>query len=249
MLAIDRKSPVPLYYQVARILRDQILSGAIDPGSEIPSERELQENYNVSRHTIRQAFNLLVSEGLVRREQGRGSYILPEGVKVRSRIDTFFEHNAMLGEFGYKTTVRHIATEQCKPNDSIRMALGLSKEEEVLCFTKLFLANGKPAILAKDHIPLKVIKNPYDPEGAGHSFFPFVEDLVGKRIEYLISDIVPISASGEIADLLRCTEGAPLLLLQELFLDATQQVPLQFASNYHNPELIHFSILRKRRQP
>ena len=249
MAAVDRTSPVPLYYQVAQKLRDQILSGTFDPGSEIPSERELQEEYNISRHTVRQAIDLLVSEGLVRREQGRGSYILPEGLSVRSRIDTFFEHRAMLREFGYKTTLQHISTQQCQPDKIVQEALGLNGSDQVVCFTKLFLADGEPAILAKDFIPTKVIPQPYDIEGAGGDFFNFVEDMVGQRIEYLLSDILPIAASGDVAKAFQCPEGTPVLLLQELFLDVTQQIPLQFAYNYHHPEYIHYSILRKRRQP
>ena len=249
MISINRSSPIPLYYQVAQTLRDQILAGLFAPGSEIPSERELQQDYQVSRYTVRQAIDLLVSEGLVRREQGRGSYVLPEGLVVRSRIDTFFEHRAMLGEFGYATTVQHISTERLVPDETIRDGLDLDKGDKVIRFTKLFLANGEPAILAMDHIPVKSIKKDYDETGAGGDFFRFVEEVVGRRIEYLLSDIIPLAASSDMARIFRVPEGTPLLLLQEVFLDVTQQTPIQFSYNYHNPDLIHYSIVRKRRQP
>jgi GntR family transcriptional regulator len=245
---LDRRSLIPLYYQVAQILRDQILAGTFHPGFGIPSERELQEEYSISRYTVRQAIDLLVSEGLVRREQGRGSYVLPEGLNVRSRLDTFFEHKVMLREFGFTTTVQHISTEECRPNQVIKDALALDETDTVICFTKLFLADGEPAILAKDFIPTKTVKSTYDQAGSGDDYFRFLEDLVGHRVEYLLSDILPISASDDIARIFNCDEGTPILLLQELFLDETQQIPIQFSYNYHHPLFVHYSILRKRRQ-
>ncbi len=249
MNPIDRNSPLPLYYQVAKHLRDQILDRRIDLKEELPSERDLTNNYRVSRHTVRQAIDLLVSEGLVRRVQGVGSYVLPEGLDVRSRIDTFFEHRSMIREFGFHPEVEHISTETFLPDHEIREALNLHEGEKVVCLTKLFLADGNPAILAKDHVPEKYLEQPYDQTGAGENYFSFLEELTGLRLEYLLSDILPVAAAGEQADLFQCENGTPLLLLKELFLDTTQNKPLQFGFNYHNPKYVRYSILRTRREP
>jgi DNA-binding GntR family transcriptional regulator len=127
--------------------------------------------------------------------------------------------------------------------------LQLEPGDEVVCFSKLFLADGKPAILAKDHIPQKIVQQKISDQGAVEDFFNFLEDLVGTRVEYLLSDIVPIASSGEISALFQVPDGTPILLLRELFLDATQQIPLQFAYNYHHYDIIQYSVLRNRRQP
>ena len=249
MSRINRNSPLPLYYQVAQQLRDQILEGEIEVQAELPSERELTENYQVSRHTVRQAIDLLVSEGLVRRVQGVGSYVLPEGIEVRSRIDTFFEHKSVIREFGFTPTVEHISTHTCLPNVEMREALNLREDDEMICFTKLFYADGHPAILARDHIPKKRVQEPFDMEGAGEDFFNFLEQSTGTRLEYLLSDILPVAASDEVAELFQCPEGTPLLLLKELFLDSSQNIPLQYGYNYHHPDYVRYSILRRRREP
>lgn len=249
MNPIDRSSPLPLYYQVAQHLREQILEREIDLNDELPSERELTQKYRVSRHTVRQAIDLLVSEGLVRRVQGLGSYVLPEGLEVRTRIDTFFEHRSLIKEFGYEPSIEHVSTEQVQPDKEMQEALNLKEGEKVICFTKMFYANGQPAILGKDHIPVKFLQEPYDVSGAGEDYFYFLESITGVRLEYLLSAIIPVTASGEIAQLFQSKEGIPLLLLKELFLDSTQNRPLQYGYNYHHPDYVRYSILRKRREP
>ncbi len=249
MNPIDRNSPLPLYYQVAQHLRKQILGREIHLDEVIPSERELTNRYGVSRHTVRQAMDLLVSEGLVRRVQGVGSYVLPEGLEVRTRIDTFFEHRSLIEEFGFEPSVKHVKTETIQPDEEMRKALNLDEGDQVVCFTKIFLANGKPAILGRDHIPARNLQQPYDIEGSGENFFYFLEEITGARLEYLLSDILPVTASGEIAELFQCPPGTPLLLLKELFLDSSQNTPLQFGYNYHHPDFVRYSILRRRREP
>jgi len=72
---LDRRSPVPLYYQLKEIFRSWITAGKFDSGGRFPSESELQERFGVSRMTVRRALSELVHEGFLVREQGRGSRI------------------------------------------------------------------------------------------------------------------------------------------------------------------------------
>ena len=67
MNSIVRKSPLPRYYQLKEIMREKISSGEWKPGDLIPSERELGEQYGISRMTARQAITELVNEGLDRK--------------------------------------------------------------------------------------------------------------------------------------------------------------------------------------
>jgi GntR family transcriptional regulator len=76
-LMIDRGSGEPLYAQIAAGLRAQIESGAMPPGSALPTEHSLQEIFGVSRSVVRQALDRLSQDRLISREQGRGTTVLP----------------------------------------------------------------------------------------------------------------------------------------------------------------------------
>src|SRR5688500_2160603 len=67
--------PLPRYYQLKEILRERIRTGEWAPGALIPSERELCERYGISRMTARQSVTALANEGLLYREQGKGTYV------------------------------------------------------------------------------------------------------------------------------------------------------------------------------
>ena len=66
---------LPLYAQIGRHVRSQILGGQLSDGDAIPSEPSLMKTFGTTRGTVRQAIGELVNEGLVRREQGKGTFV------------------------------------------------------------------------------------------------------------------------------------------------------------------------------
>ena len=72
---IDRSSPIPIYYQLKTLIREQIESGVWRPGDRIPTEQELCRIYGISRAPVRQALKELVHEGLLIRRPGAGTFV------------------------------------------------------------------------------------------------------------------------------------------------------------------------------
>lgn len=72
---LDPDSAVPLYEQLAALLRAEITSGRIPPDRPLPSEHYLQQEHGVARDTVRHAFRLLRDEGLVVTVRGKGTYV------------------------------------------------------------------------------------------------------------------------------------------------------------------------------
>ena len=76
---INREVPIPYYYQLEGLLRDQIRRGSWQAGQKVPSEKQLCEFYAVSRTTVRQAVSHLVGEGLLYHVKGKGTFVRPRG--------------------------------------------------------------------------------------------------------------------------------------------------------------------------
>ena len=72
---INRDVPIPYYYQLEGLLRQQILDGRWQAGQRVPSEKQLCEFYAVSRTTVRQAVSNLVDEGLLYHVKGKGTFV------------------------------------------------------------------------------------------------------------------------------------------------------------------------------
>ena len=78
-MAVDYKSPI--YLQLREVVRGKIESGEYPPGMAIPSENELSDMYGVNRLTVRNAIDALVKEGLLKRIQGKGAFVVGDRIE------------------------------------------------------------------------------------------------------------------------------------------------------------------------
>lgn len=78
---VDKQNPLPLYIQVREDLRERIHSGAMSPGSQLPSEEDLINQYGVSSMTIKHALRGLAEEGLILRIKRKGTFVRPRRIE------------------------------------------------------------------------------------------------------------------------------------------------------------------------
>lgn len=103
--APDPGAPEPLYVQVARLLRDEIISGAIPLGAALPGEVALRQRWGINRWTSQRAYQLLEDEGLVVTRRGVGRFVaavpaprvigLAAGDELRVRMPADAERQAL----------------------------------------------------------------------------------------------------------------------------------------------------------
>lgn len=87
MPPIDRDVPIPAYYQLKQLIKQQIQQGDLKPGDQIPTEAEFCQRYNLSRTPVRQALQELVFEGLLVRTPGRGTFVArPRGTSTAPEV-------------------------------------------------------------------------------------------------------------------------------------------------------------------
>ncbi len=87
---VNKHSPVPLYHQLEAILLERINQGGFRTSDKLPAERELAAEFGVSKITVRQALSNLAAAGVVRRDQGRGTFVAEPKVEEGPRELTSF---------------------------------------------------------------------------------------------------------------------------------------------------------------
>ncbi|HWG60889.1 MAG TPA: GntR family transcriptional regulator [Streptosporangiaceae bacterium] len=80
---IDHEGDIPVYVQLAGILRRQIETGGLAPHRPVPSKRTLTQAYGIAGGTVDKAMNLLRTEGLIKTVKGRGIYVTPPEERFR----------------------------------------------------------------------------------------------------------------------------------------------------------------------
>ena len=146
------ETPRPRYQQIADELREAIRKGVYEPGSRLPSHPDLAKQYGVSRTLAKQATDILVAEGLVRAEQGRGVVVLAAPVTKRVRtIDRDYRSDTRRSSFADELRKAGQSADQaCSPGRDqaathIAEHLGIGAAEEVVVRERLCgLATRRP---------------------------------------------------------------------------------------------------------
>jgi len=141
---LDRHSFVPLYYQLQEVLKERIESGFWRPEDALPSEPELARAYGVSRVVVRQALAILEDDHQILRVRGRGTFVARPKLDFRagglSRL--------LADERGSDTTIQVLDKRTASVERSIRAALDLTRETDVLRITTLLSVKGVPIAIA-----------------------------------------------------------------------------------------------------
>jgi GntR family transcriptional regulator len=175
---VDKKSPIPVYYQLKNIILKKIQSGEFAEGGLIPSERDLGENLNISRMTVRQALNQLVSEGVLYREKGRGTFVTKSKIEQRNIMS--FSDTVTLKGLVPTTKVLHFSKEDAA--EDIKNILDLKVDEKVYIIKRLRLANSIPVGIEEHFIPEK-----YCPDLEKFDLTASLYKLIKEEYTYAIS--------------------------------------------------------------
>ena len=125
----------PMYREIAERLRQQIETGGLKSGAQMPTEQDLQAEYNASRHTIREAIKQLVTLGLVETRPGQGTFVIPDVrpfvTSLTGPPETAVDYTRVLGDGG-KATASAIQVEIQEATDDVASGLGLQLGDEVI---------------------------------------------------------------------------------------------------------------------
>jgi len=215
MMQIKHGSPLPLYHQIANILRSRIDVREWSPGEQLPAESALAASFGVSPMTVRQALSLLVQEGRLQRRQGLGTFVTeqPESVD-RVRLTVPF-HEVTSGVVGLK--VQLLDVEQVRGPRQILGMLGVQPGETAVRIRRVRLSGNRAMSYAIAYLP-DWLGQALSPEDLGNPLLiDALESRSGVYFKEANQTIEASLADEDTASVLHMAVGAPVLLVQRTY--------------------------------
>lgn len=203
---VDKKSPIPVYYQLKNIILDKIKRGEYPAESLIPSERELGETLGISRMTVRQALNQLVAEGILYREKGKGTFVS----KMKFEQRNIMSFSDMVRKKGLTPTTRILHFCKIPANPNISEFLELNIDDMVFHIRRLRLADNTPVGIEENFIPEKFCPE-LDRFDLTSSLYSIIKEEYNHAISYVDSIIEAAKPAKEEKELLAIPDSIPVL--------------------------------------
>lgn len=223
----------PAYAQIADDLRRQILDGALTAGDRIPSEQELMADYAVSRIVVRMAIEVLQNEGLVTKQQGRGTFVR-EQRPMRQRVlgDRYGERptsspvkrateaQGRRSEWEYQSR-RTVATK------AIADRLHIQPGDDVMRTNYRFFADEEPITLSTSYEPLAITGGtPIEqPEGGPITGVVPRFDSIGLFITHVTEHVNARAPRPYEAEALQIAPGVPVMAITRTYF--ADEMPLE----------------------
>lgn len=207
-----------LYDQIKDDLLSKIKDGTYPEGQTIPSELELAEMYGVSRPTIRQALQILVSDGYLEKRRRRGTVVTKPKVSqsFTMSISSFEDAMRLAGRLP-KTKVLVFKRERA--NAEVEKRLELTRGQDVFKLVRLRYADDLPNVFVQSYIPCTLYPGLDSFDFNGSSLYAAM-DTCGNPVMTARRRLEVIKADGDAAALLDVEAGDPLLLFHTVARDA-----------------------------
>jgi len=206
-----RRGGIPLYYQIMRDLKEQIVSGMLVPGDKLPSEAEHTRRFGVSRVVIRQALRILEEQGLIVRIKGKGTFVSDAVAEDGApRISGSLED---LIHMGTDTTIKVVEFRLVKATPDLAEVFGVKEGDDLFNVQRVRMVHSSPLAVLINHIPYAIGASIPLSDLTREPLIVLIEKRAGVPIEWASEVFQAVAADEELARLLEVDILTPLLKL------------------------------------
>jgi DNA-binding GntR family transcriptional regulator len=230
---IDRSSPTPLYFQLARAIEGAITGGALPAGSRLDNEILLAQRYGLSRPTVRRAVQELVDKGLLVRKRGVGTQVIQPHVRRSVELTSLYED---LARSGASPATVVLSIERVPAPADVAAELDLREGDDVVLLRRLRSTDGEPLALMTNYLPGR-----FTPTAADLSERGLYQYLRGRGVHLRVAHqrIGARLARAEEARLLGEPPRAALLTMQRTAFD-DEGAPIEFGRHVYRASRYDF---------
>ncbi|MGJ4939490.1 GntR family transcriptional regulator [Bradyrhizobium sp. HKCCYLS1011] len=218
MTQISSDARLPLYQRLRDHLAERIASHAWRPGEAIPTEAELAAAHGLSIGTVRKAIDCLVAEGILERQQGRGTYV--RRARFNSSLFRFFRFQSESGERRVPQS-RILRRKEVPAPSAAASALRIPPGEPVINLSRLRLIDGVPLLAEEIWLQKSRFAAIMEIDSGDFSdlLYPLYEERCGQVVVSADEVLTVETANTMQARLLRLEAGAPLIVIERIAYD------------------------------
>ncbi len=232
-----------LYNKIQKDIED----GRLKPGEQLPSEKELMDEYDLSRDTVRKSLSLLVTNNYIRKIKGKGSFVLEMNkfdFPVAGLI-SFKEMAAKTGMTSYSTAVIRLQLQKSATFPT--KALDAQEIRSIWEVIRVRTINGRRVILDKDYFYQDVVPELTE-EISSNSIYEYLEQNLGLKIGFAQKEIVIEKATAEDRLLLDLHDYDMVAVVNTLVYLVNGKL-FQFTQSRHCPDKFKFIDVARRSTP
>jgi GntR family transcriptional regulator len=242
-MKFDKTSPIPLYYQLAERLREQIATGLLKPGDQLPSERDLSEQASISRMTVRQAVSYLVNQGILVAKSGIGTFVVePKLAHDPYHLLSFTEEMMRQG-----APVHSRVLEQAVVQPPASVAVGLELQSATLAvkIVRLRWSQETPLLLETVYLPAALCPGLEEEDLTTQSLYALLEQRYDLRLKWARQTIEATVANDYEAELFGVQPGVGMILLEGVaYLDNDR--PVEYFKAIYRGDRFKFALESRR---
>ena len=212
-------------------------------GSRLMSEPDLAKQMGVSRATLREAMRTFETQGLIRRRQGSGTYVVGKFQVIEAGLEVLESLETMARRMNLEVSASDLRVEQMYADKSTAEGLCVDEGTRIMCVQRVMRADGRPVAFLIDSLPMDVLKT----DDLANEFHGSVLDsLINSSIDLQVSRaaISATNAAAEVAKALEIQRDDVLLRFISQLYDSTGRV-VDFSVSYFIPGYFHFHVNRR----
>jgi len=209
---------LPRYQQLRDHLLEQIANNRWRPGEAIPTEAALATEFDMSVGTVRKAVDVLGAEGVLERQQGRGTFV--RRPQFQSSLFRFFRFEAANGQRAVPES-RILAIEPMTAPSAVAEALGLAVHSEVIRIVRTRLLGAQPVLAEEIWLPRQTFQPllEVDLNSEGPLLYPLYDALCGQGGAYAEETLTAEAVDAAHGRLLQLPAGSPVVVIERLARD------------------------------
>ena len=242
---VSKLGRIPLHVRVREHLDRMINEGVYPPGSQLPSETELANSLEVSRATLREALYALERSGVIKREQGRGTFVSRQVVpKIKLRLEYLSSVWQLANRQGRQLSFTDLKLLKETASDEIAKILQINKDDMITYVEWCMTLDKKPVSYVNDYIRECILSEDDVKKGFNGSIL----DMLARTSNYPLikseAKITAINSNSLISEKLSITKGDALLIFEEVCV-TPNRIPIEYSRGYYIPEYFSFEIVRR----